>query len=273
MNINEMKEKKRELGYSNEHIAELSGVPLGTVQKIFSGETRSPRYSTLQKLEKVFRLQAASSVRESSFAYGSSAEELDWFEQKLGKRQGQFTIYDRSRLPDDIRTELIDGTLYLMTAPTKAHQLAAGLLHSTLMNFRVSHDLPCMPFFSPVDVQLDEDDRTMVQPDIIVQCSHDDDPRVFHGAPDLVIEILSPSTRKKDLIIKLNKYMAAGVKELWFVDLEKRQIIVYDFANNEFPLHYSADEKVPVALSDGDLVIDFKYIFEQLEPFLPREDR
>lgn len=271
MTLQEMKEKKRELGYSNEQISQLSGVPLGTVQKIFSGETVSPRYSTLQKLEKIFGDHGAGSrsfVREAPLRYSTAADDPDWFELKLGKRQGDFTERDRDSLPEDVRTELIDGTLYYMTAPTKAHQLAVGLLYARLLEYSLSHDLPCTPFLSPVDVRLDEDDRTMLQPDVLVQCREDNDPRIFHGAPDLVIEVLSDSTRKKDLIIKLNKYMAAGVKELWYIDLKKSAVTVYDFAGNEFPLYYTFADKVPVRLTGGDLVIDFSQISAHLAPYL-----
>ncbi len=70
MTIEEMKERKRELGYSNEQVAELSGVPLGTVQKIFAGETRSPRYDTVQKLIKVLAGSESFAVRDGEFRYG-----------------------------------------------------------------------------------------------------------------------------------------------------------------------------------------------------------
>ena len=93
MTIQEMKEKKQEKGYTYAQIAELSGVPLGTVQKIFCGETVSPRYDTLMALESLFKEQPV--LRESS-AYQAHT-------------QGSYTIDDYRSLPDDQRVELIDG--------------------------------------------------------------------------------------------------------------------------------------------------------------------
>lgn len=93
MTINEMKEKKKEKGYSYAKIAELSGVPLGTVQKIFSGETESPRYDTLTALEQVFNEQLE--VREPGGLY------------KV-RKNGEYTIDDYRALPDEQRVELID---------------------------------------------------------------------------------------------------------------------------------------------------------------------
>ena len=92
MNIQEMKEKKKEKGYTNEQIAELSGVPLGTVQKIFGGTTTSPRYDTLKALEKIFlpierERYYASVVKDTSAAY-------------TVKRQGEYTVEDYYALPD-----------------------------------------------------------------------------------------------------------------------------------------------------------------------------
>ena len=112
MNIQEMKEKKKEKGYTNEQIAELSGVPLGTVQKIFGGTTTSPRYDTLKALEKIFlpierERYYASVVKDASAAY-------------TVKRQGEYTVEDYYALPDEQRAELIDGVLYDM-APRSSY--------------------------------------------------------------------------------------------------------------------------------------------------------
>ena len=113
MNIQEMKEKKKEKGYTNEQIAELSGVPLGTVQKIFGGTTTSPRYDTLKALEKIFlpmERYYASVVKDASAAY-------------TVKRQGEYTVEDYYALPDEQRAELIDGVLYDMASPETLHQM------------------------------------------------------------------------------------------------------------------------------------------------------
>ena len=119
MTIQEMKEKKQEKGYTYAQIAELSGVPLGTVQKIFCGETVSPRYDTLMALESLFKEQPV--LRESS-AYQAHT-------------QGSYTIDDYRSLPDDQRVELIDGYFYEMNAPTIYHQLIGGEVYRQIAGF------------------------------------------------------------------------------------------------------------------------------------------
>mgnify|MGYP000172932761 CR=1 FL=1 len=82
----------------------------------------------------------------------------------------------------------------------------------------------CKVFVSPIDVQLDKDDKTMVQPDIFILCDQSKNiGRCIYGAPDMVIEITSPSTRKKDFGKKLEKYVNAGVREYWIVDVKNRK--------------------------------------------------
>ena len=114
---------------------------------------------------------------------------------------------------------------------------------------------------SPVDVQLDCDEKTMVQPDVVVVLCDRSKVirRCIYGAPDLVVrDTLSPSTRQKDVTIKLNKYIAAGVREYWIIDPDQCQVLVYDFSAAIYPVIYGFDAKIPVAIWDGDCVIDFQ---------------
>ena len=122
-----------------------------------------------------------------------------------------------------------------------------------------------MPFVSPVDVQLDEDDRTVVQPDVLIVCDRSkfQNGRVF-GAPDFVVEVLSPSTSKKDSRLKLYKYGEAGVREYWMIDPNRKTIVVYDFENSDIPSIYSFDDKVPVSIWDKQYVIDFSRIYHDI---------
>lgn len=191
-------------------------------------------------------------VKEEAAAYGV-------------KRQGEYTLEDYYAIPDDIRVELIDGVIYDMSAPTLVHQRLAGRIFSILDVFVLSKKGKCIPFVSPIDVQLDCDDKTMVQPDVMVVCDRDKiRNRCLYGAPDFVVEILSPSTSKKDSTIKLNKYKAAGVREYWMVDPDKKKVVVYDWSKSEMPTVYGFDAKVPVGIFRGECEIDFPEIYEQI---------
>ena len=154
MTINEMKEKKKEKGYSYAKIAELSGVPLGTVQKIFSGETVNPRYDTLLALEHFF--EEPLEIREPVY--------------NRYERNGSYTVDDYRALPDEQRVELIDGYFYDMASPTFGHQSIGGEIYRQIANFIMENGGNCRPFIAPVDVQLDCDEKTMVQPDVGIVC-------------------------------------------------------------------------------------------------------
>ena len=114
-----------------------------------------------------------------------------------------------------------------------------------------------------IRVQLDCDNRTMVQPDVIIVCDTDIiiDRCVF-GAPDFVLEVLSPSTRRKDCVKKLDKYMEAGVREYWMVDMKQNKVIIYQFESETYPVIYGFEQPIPVGIYDGKLKIDMKLIWE-----------
>ena len=247
MTIEEMRIRKRELGYTNQMIAERTGIPLSTVQKIFAGATTSPRRDTIAALEKLlapdtgrygeFRTDTPL-LRESVPTYGGKSfrSGIDGT-QALKSGAGPYTLKDYLELPEDQRVELIDGVFYDMAAPTTIHQSIAGYLHKKFLDHVLEHKGPCFPFISPVDVQLDCDDKTVIQPDVLVVCDRSKyrNGRVF-GAPDLVVEVLSPSSRKKDMQIKLNKYYNAGVREYWIIDPEKKLLVQYDMEHLELPV-------------------------------------
>ena len=261
MTIKEMQEKKKELGFTYAQIAEMSGVPLGTVQKVLGGITLTPRYETLMALEDVLADHGGMVVREPKKAY-------------LTKPQGSYTLEDYYMIPDDMRVELIDGVIYNMTAPTSIHQIIGGYIHSRLLQHVLNKGGTCLPMISPLDVQIDCDDKTMVQPDVVVVCDRDKIiRRCVYGAPDFIIEILSKSTKKKDSVIKLNKYLNAGVREYWMIDPMKKAVIVYDFEHDEYPTIYGFDAKIPVGIWDGELEVDFAEVYEHVRFMYERENQ
>ena len=253
MTIQEMKEKKREKGYTYAQMAELSGVPLGTIQKIFSGETESPRYDTLQALEQLFTEIPA--VQEGTFYQAD--------------RNGSYTLDDYYALPEDQRVELIDGYFFEMLAPTFGHQTIGGEIYRQIANYIMDKGGSCRPFIAPVDVQLDCDERTMVQPDVGIVCDPDKIKRFgIYGAPDFLVEVISPSTKKKDYTKKLAKYMEAGVREYWILDPDQKRLLVYFFESDVYPVIYGLDQPIPVGIYNGDLVIDFSNIAKWIEESL-----
>ncbi len=258
MTIEEMKQKKLQKGYSYTQLSELSGVPLGTIQKVFSGETEHPRYATLQALEQVLgNSDEPLELRDgAAFAYGGIQE----------KRQGDYTLSDYYAVPEDFRVELIDGVFYDMAAPTFDHQKIAGEIHRQIANYILDNNGTCEVGISPIDVQLDCDDKTMVQPDVFILCNHDKVlmGRVF-GAPDFVLEVISPSTKRKDYFKKLEKYENAGVREYWILDPYKKQLVVFFFEGDVYAQLHNLTQPVPVLIYEGKLQIRFEHILQWCE--------
>ena len=260
MTLSEMKERKKELGYSYEQIADMSGVPLSTVQKVFSGATQSPRYETLLAIETVLEDYSTSKVSEAAVQYGG----------KPAKRQGEYTLEDYYNWPEDERIELIDGVIYHVSMPSIKHQRIVGEIDFTFKSFVRKRKGKCEIFGAGIDVRLNCDNKTMVVPDITVICEKDKlTEQYLDGAPDLVVEVLSPSTRKKDMTLKVNKYMNAGVREYWIIDPKKEYIIVYkNNPEDEDDLqiqYYTFENQVPVGIWDGECVVDFAEIKAYLE--------
>lgn len=255
MTIEEMKQRKIELGYSYEKISALSGVPVGTVQKIFGGVTKSPRYETLRALEGLLN-------RESGDTLGDSAEFIS------GSAAKNYTISDYDAISAERRIELIDGVIYDMGAPTYIHQMIAGQLYRRIYDFIDRQGGDCIPLQAPLDVQLNCDDKTVVQPDLMIVCDRDKfrEGRIL-GAPDFVAEILSESTKKKDLTIKLGKYTETGVREYWIIDPDKKRILVYDLKQDADLGIHGFHEAVPIGIFQGLCEIDFTQINETIKIF------
>ncbi len=151
----------------------------------------------------------------------------------LPAKQIGYTFADCLTWNEDMHVEIINGELFMMATPSSRHQEISGELFRQLANFLEGK--PCKVYPAPFGVRLFEQDGdrpedvdTVVEPDISVICDRDKvDARGCKGAPDLIVEILSPSTRRHDRLVKLDLYQRAGVREYWIVDPENRSVLVF----------------------------------------------
>ena len=275
MTIEQMIERKRELGYTNQKLSELSGVPIPTIQKIFSNKTKFPREDTIKALSEVLENKQEndsnnfSYIRNKDYSNYELHEEAAFNVKKPINKSNNYEnkdINDYLALPEGTRIELIDGKFYDMAAPTTPHQDIAGGIYVAFYNHIKSNKGACKTYISPIDVQLDRDDKTMVQPDVVIVCNKENitRPRIV-GAPDLVVEVLSPSNFMMDIVIKLHKYNKAGVREYWIVVPEEKKTIVYRLENSiEDVKIYDFDEEVPVGIWDGKCKVKIGEFYEEI---------
>jgi Uma2 family endonuclease len=190
----------------------------------------------------------------------------------------KFSYADYLTWPDDERWELIDGVAYpwngisaMSPAPNLNHQRVIGRLFRKIGDFLDGK--PCEAFVAPVDVRFSENRDaadnyvdTVVQPDILVVCDRAKlDERGCHGAPDLIVEILSPATASRDLKQKYELYQRYGVKEYWIVHPNDQTVLVFKLGEDGMygrAAMYTASDVVPVPLL-GDLTIDLNEVFAE----------
>lgn len=287
MKISELKERKKEMGYSNLQISELSGVPLSTVQKIFGGATEAPRYETLKKIEDALYPKGRYAymdpledyelrrmvVNEPPEAYQYSyiyGYDLDLVLN--GKKQGEFTIDDLLSTPEGVRMELIDGFLYSMSSPTSIHQAIVSRAYLQIATAIDEYGGDCTIFGTPVDTMIDpEYDRDSFEPDLSIVCDKSklmNDKHIVIGAPDFVMEVLSPSTMARDRVQKHHKYLSGGVREYWIVDPFTQEIMVSLSGDEIRVRYYSFDDVVPLSIFGGKISVDFAKITKYLSDHL-----
>ena len=187
------------------------------------------------------------------------------------EKDKHYTYKDYLTWPDDVRCEIIDGVVYMMTpAPLLAHQDVAGEIF-----FQAKQALRgkvCRALIAPLDVRLprhdeaDEDTDIVVQPDVMVVCDPDKlDRRGVRGAPDWVVEVLSPKSASRDQIEKRRIYERNGVLEYWLVHPTDRVLTIYRLQNGEYgkPDIFELQGTTPVGVLPG-VSIDW----DVLSPFL-----
>ena len=142
-----------------------------------------------------------------------------------------------------------------MANPSQEHQTISMELSTTINNYIKKKHGSCRVFSAPFDVKLNDSPLTIVQPDLMVICDPKKlDGKRCNGAPDFIIEIVSPSSQRMDYLTKLFKYRTAGVREYWIVNPLKQTIQVYSFEGTEDSTQYSFDDEVTVTIY-GDLKI------------------
>ena len=164
-------------------------------------------------------------------------------------KNDQYTSEDYWNLPEGTRAELIDGKFYNMAPPSRIHQEISYQLSRVIGNYIAEKGGNCEVYPAPFAVNLDADDKDWVEPDISVIC----DPnkltdRGCCGAPDLIIEIVSPSSRKTDYIKKNALYLDSGVKEYWIVDPMRKSTLVYCYEEDAAPVFYPFDHPITVGI-------------------------
>lgn len=184
----------------------------------------------------------------------------------------KYTYTDYLTWPEGERWEIIEGIPYMQSAPTWQHQAISGDIFSQFYEYL--KDKPCRVFAAPFDLCISEDNEDdeeisnlISQPDIVVVCDESKLRKTgYFGVPSLIVEISSPSTARKDKILKFNKFEMAGVKEYWIVEPENKLVNVFFLQENKRygrPDIYSDEDKIKV-YTFPDLIIDLKSVFANL---------
>ena len=168
-------------------------------------------------------------------------------------------------LPEDIRAEVFEGIIYDMASPSEVHQTISTELTTILNNYIRKEKGPCKVFHAPFDGKLNDNPLTIVQPDLMIVCDRNKlDGKRCNGAPDFIIEIVSPGNASDDYIRKSFYYKNYGVREYWIVDPRRKIVTVNDFEHDIVNVQYSFDSVIKVNIYEN-LYINFADIAELLD--------
>lgn len=170
------------------------------------------------------------------------------------------TLEQYEALPKDRRVEIFDDVIYDMASPSQIHQAISIQLSTVINNYILGKKGACSIFNAPFDVKLSDTPLIIVQPDIMVVCDKNKlDEKRCNGAPDFIIEIVSPGNPSDDYIRKLYYYKNYGIREYWIVDPNRKTISVNYFEGNLVSIQYPFDSVIKVNIYD-DLYINFSAI-------------
>lgn len=185
-----------------------------------------------------------------------------------GLRKATYEEFRELTKDGEGRYEYIDGEIFLQASPKTDHQMALSELYVAFHAF--FSGAACRPMLAPYDIMIrrSESDINVVQPDMMVICDLKEKlgkDGYYYGVPTLLVEIVSASTRRNDLLKKLNLYMEGGVKEYWIVDPKSKQITIYVFADRDIKdqLTYKISEQARSVVFP-ELVVDLGSIFQPL---------
>lgn len=156
-----------------------------------------------------------------------------------------YTSEDYWNLPEGERAELIGGKFYAMAPPSRIHQKLIMQFTKIIGNYIDSHSGSCEVYPAPFAVNIDADDKDWVEPDISIICDKNKlTDRGCSGAPDWIIEIVSPSSRKMDYSVKNTLYSESGVREYWIVDPAKERTTVYHYEEDAAPVIFAFNQPI-----------------------------
>lgn len=289
MKVDEIRERKKKLKLTTYQLALLAELPQGTVSKILTGETKNPSYLTIEKLDETLlkeemkvRMEAYVTAMQEYFAehpedignqakfeaiyrekynldgapipYAVSRDDMSNLHGNLALNDYRMKASELHKMGENREFELIDGNLIISEMAGVSHQRMVKKLGRAISDFIDENHGICEVFDVGVNVYLDENEYTLVIPDITVICNPDRiTEKGIEGAPDFVIEVVSPSTRQTDYHKKLHKYMDVGVTEYWIVDMDREMVSV---CINGEPMQvtiYSFTDEIPVYIYDGKL--------------------
>ena len=292
MDIKDLKERKKALKLTTAQLAYLADLPVGTVSKIMTGETKNPSYATIEKIDRILlheeMLQRLEHYKNSLLNYirEHPEETVDQlvFERNYKKehelndtpipfsikganssvnfgnlairRTDRITLTIYKEIGEDRQLELIDGHIIVNEAPGVSHQLMVQGLAGIIEEYIKKNNGKCRVFSAGVNVMPDEEMNTSVIPDLVVLCNDDilkEDGII--GAPDWIIEVASKSTRQRDYNTKMHKYMCAGVREYWVVDPLKEKVSVFIQGEPMMVYVYVFSDEIPVSVYNNELKI------------------